>query len=70
MVTEDRVTPTALARERFRRLPPRATQALVRRGICSWSQVAQATDDELLALDKIGRQTLAAIREEQRFQRL
>ena len=70
MVTEDRVTPTALARERFHRLPPRAAHALVRRGICSWAQVAQATDDELLALDKIGRQTLAAIRAELRFQRI
>lgn len=70
MVTEDRTTPTALARERFYRLPPRAVQALVRRGICSWAQVAQATDDELLALDKIGSRTLAAIRAEQRFQRV
>lgn len=70
MLTADWTVPTGVARERFNRLPPRVIAALVRHGLCSWEQVAKATNDELLSFDGIGRGALAAIRAEQRLQRV
>lgn len=70
MLTVDWAIPTGVARERFNRLPPRVITALVRRGLRTWQQVAQATDDELLSFDGIGRGALATIRAEQRVQRV
>jgi hypothetical protein len=70
MLTTDWQTPTGVARERFHRLPPRVIAALVRHGLRSWEQVAQATNDELLSFDGIGRSALATIRAEQRVQRV
>lgn len=70
MLTTDWATPTGVARERFNRLPPRAITALISHGLRSWQQVAQVTDDELRSFDGIGRGALAAIRSEQRLQRV
>lgn len=69
-VTPDYDTPSGLARERFHRLPPRVVNGLVRGGFRSWEQVAAATDEDLLRYGVIGPKGLAAIRQEQRFQRV
>lgn len=70
MLTGNWTIPTGVAREAFRNLPPRVARALIRHGLRSWQQVAQATDAELQSFDHIGPQAVAAIRAEQRLQRL
>mgnify|MGYP000858072644 FL=1 len=68
MLRQDYAESTTLAYQRFRHLPMKVATALVRKGVRSWEQVKEATDDELLALDKIGKKSLAVIRQEQRYQ--
>jgi hypothetical protein len=45
------------------RLPPKGRHVLPRAGIASLDQVAAMTDDELLAIDGIGRRVLQALRQ-------
>jgi hypothetical protein len=45
------------------RLPPKGRHVLARAGIASLDQVAAMTDDELLAIDGIGRRVLQALRQ-------
>jgi hypothetical protein len=45
------------------RLPPKGRRALPRAGIASLDQVAAMTDDQLLAIDGVGRRALQALRQ-------
>lgn len=69
MLTYDYETASGVARERFAHLPIRVVNILVRKGQRSWAQIAAASDEDLLSLDKLGRTALAQIRTEQRRQR-
>lgn len=68
MLTYDYDTAMGVARERFAHLPRRVGNILIRKGQRSWKQIAAASDDDLLGLEKLGRVALAQIRTEQRRQ--
>ena len=70
MLTQDHATATTTAYWRFRHLPTKVATLLVRKGVRSWGQIADASDEELLALDMLGPKSLTLIRDEQRVQRL
>lgn len=67
MLTQVFTASTTEAYSAFRHLPTRVARALVRRGVRSWEQIKNATDQELLTIDKLGEKSLAVIRREQRY---